>query len=272
MKNRTLIGIVAIALAAILVFVAAPIINSISAEKMEVVQLNSIIPEGRLITSDDVVIVEIGKLGVSDSVITKQDAVIGQYAASTLYPNTNLVPSMFTESNTTATNVLANMDKDHVAISVSVKSFASALSAKIQNGDIVTAIVSDNSGTYIPEALKYIKVITTTALNGFDTDQMNTTEDGVPTPATITLYVTPYQAKLLASYEVRANMHFTLACRADSENAVEFLSEQENTLKTLMEDEAASQKSNTPMNNTAAAPATTAPANSETETGGENNG
>lgn len=268
MKNRTLIGVVAIALAAILVFVAAPIINSMSSEKMEVVQLKTVISEGKLITSADVEVVEIGKLGVSNSVITKESAVVGKYAASTLYPHTNLFPDMFTESDNTSTNVLANLDKDHVAISVSVKSFAAALSAKIENGDIVSVIVNDNTGTYTPEALKYVKVISSTTSTGVDTDQAVNDENGVPTPATITFYVTPYQAKLLAAYETRASMHFALVCRADSAQATEFIIEQEEALEKIMKKEAAdAQKAKTTTNKP------TEIANAESsETGGENNG
>ena len=259
MKNRTLVGIIAIALAAILVFVAAPLINSMSSEKIEVVQLKSMVREGKLITSDDVTIVEVGKLGVPNSVITKENAVVGKYAVNTLYPNTNLFPDMFTANDTTASNVLANLDKDHVAISVSVKSFAGGVSAKIENGDIVTVIVSDGDGTYIPEALKYMKVIAATTESGVDTDQISEAEDSVPNPSTITLYATPYQAQLLAQYESRAYIHFALACRADSPNAVEFTKEQEAALSKIT-------------NKTVKAVKTETAQTVTSETGGENNG
>lgn len=266
MKNRTLIFIIAISLAALMIFVAAPLINSASAEKVTVVQLKEAVPEGKMITEDDITTVEIGKLGVSNAVITKPELVIGKYAASVLYPNTNLTPDMFTASDNTATNVIANLDKDHVAISVAVDSFASSVSAKIKNGDVVSVIVNDQTGTYIPEALTYMKVITTTTGSGLDTDQTTATEDGVATPATITFYATPLQAKLLAGYDSRANMHFTLVARADSPNAAEFLAEQDEILKKVAKKAEAELKNN----NTQAA--NTNSTNSTNNSGGENNG
>lgn len=271
MKNRTLIGIIAIALAAVIVFVAAPIINSLSAEKINVVQLTTTVPEGKMITKDDITTVEIGKLGVSDSVITKPEVVVGKYAASVLYPNTNLFPNMFNVSDNTSTNVLANLDKEHVAISVAVDSFASSVSAKIQNGDVVSVIVNDltGSGAYIPEALTYMKVIATTTGSGIDTDQASTTEESAPIPATITFYATPMQAKLLAEFDNRANMHFALVARADSPNAAEFLEEQDAMLKKIAaKAEAEAKKPKTTTSETAADTDT----NTTNNSGGENNG
>lgn len=268
MKNRTLVGIIAIALAAILVFVAAPLINSMSSEKMEVIQLKTAVPEGKLITADDITVVEIGKLGVPNSVITKESAVVGKYAASPLYPNTNLYPNMFTANDTSATNVLANLDKDHVAISVTLKSFASGVSAKIQNGDIVSVIVTDSTGTFIPEALKYMKVISTTTDSGLDTDQISAADDSVPSPVTVTLYATAYQAKLLATYESRAVMHFALACRADSPNAVEFTKEQEAALSKITDKTVKVATTET----TQPATSVTSETSETSETGGEDNG
>lgn len=231
MKNRTIIGIVCIVLAVTVLFGVTPLVAKMSAGKITVVQVNKPITEGKQITAADVVKVEIGRHGVTGSVITDEKAVVGKYAKSDLYPEVNLTAAMITADADNAESVLRTVDGNHVAVSVTVPSFAAALSSKLENGDIVSVIVTDKDGTRIPKELTYVRVITTTTNKGIDQDRLQPDENGnVELPATVTLYVTPGQAKLLAQYEVGAEMHFSLVYRGDTKTAQKYLNAQEDAL------------------------------------------
>lgn len=231
MKNRTIIGIVCIVLAVTVLFGVTPLVAKMSAGKITVVQVNKPITEGKQITAADVVKVEIGRHGVAGSVITDEKAVVGKYAKSDLYPEVNLTAAMITADADNAESVLRTVDGNHVAVSVTVPSFAAALSSKLENGDIVSVMVTDEDGTCIPKELTYVRVITTTTGEGVDQDKLQPDENGnVDLPATVTLYVTPVQAKLLAQYEEGAEMHFALVYRGDTKTSQKYLDAQAKAL------------------------------------------
>ena len=65
----------------------------------------------------------------------------------------------------------ANLDGTKQAISVTIKSFATGLSGKLQSGDIVSVIVADypeDGETTIPAELQYVEIISVTASTGYD--------------------------------------------------------------------------------------------------------
>ena len=54
---------------------------------------------------------------------------------------------------------------------MTIKSFASGLSGKLQSGDIVSVIAADykkQGATVIPAELKYVEVISVTASSGYE--------------------------------------------------------------------------------------------------------
>lgn len=240
MKNRTILGIICIALSVALVFGISPLISMISSEKIEVIQLNKNIRDGSQITQNDIVTVEVGKLGAPENVITNADAVVGKYATTNLYPNINLIPAMLTADSSNADTVLKGLDSNHLAISITVPSFAAALSAKLENGDIVSVVASTADDTFIPRELTYVRVITTTTADGVDRDDIDQLEEGEENlPSTITLLATPQQAKLLAEYEVKADMHLALVSRGDEAAAEEYLAMQTEILAQIRAEEEA---------------------------------
>ena len=118
-------------------------------------------------------------------------------------------------------------------MSVTIASFARGLSAKLQNGDIVSFYVTDKEGnTTIPASLKYVRVITTTTAGGVDENEVEPNEDGTfDLPTTITVLVSVSQAQELANYEENAKMHVALVYRGDEETAKKFLDKQDQYLK-----------------------------------------
>ena len=224
MKNRTFIGIFCIILAVTVMFGISPIINKASSGEVVVVQAKSLIPEGKVITSDDIVNVKIGKLGVKDGFITDTKLVIGKAAKTDLYAGVNIYPEMVGLKKDTASDIINSLNGKELAMSISVKSFSDGLSGKLQNGDIVSLVVTESSNVFIPPELTYVKVITTTSSKGVDLEDQAPKEDGsIELPASVTLLVNQTQAKLLAKYDENAKIRLALVYRGSEETAQSFL-------------------------------------------------
>ena len=131
---------------------------------------------------------------------------------------------------------LTGLDGTNRAMSITIKSFAAGLSGKLERGDIVSLIandVGDLRETIIPIELQYVEVIATTLSDGTDSDlQEEDKETGLA--STITVLVTPEQARLLAKLEQDGTVHAALVYRGDSQNAQKFLEEQKKVLEELM--------------------------------------
>ena len=228
MKNRTILGLICIILAITVMFGVTPIVAKMSAGKITVVQVNKTIVQGKTITSDDIVKVEIGSYGVSDTVIRDEKKIVGKYAKTDIYSGINISSAMVSDNADSAEDVLKTLNGTKQAVSITVPSFAASLSGKLKNGDIVSIIVTEEKKTTIPSELTYVKVITTTTSKGVDQDEATPNEDGTyETPSTITLLINSEQAKLIAYYEANAKMHISLVYRGTDEAAQKFLDTQE---------------------------------------------
>ena len=227
MKNRTIIGIVCMALAVAVMFGIAPLVNSVSSGKVEVVQVTRRIEQGQIIKAEDVTKVTVGSLGVRDTAIKDTNQIVGKYAAGAIVPNNCIYPDMISDDSDSADNVLRQLNGTQMAISVTIPSFANGLSGKLQNGDIVSIVVVSDKDSFIPAELTYVRVITTTTSKGTDNDRLTANEDGTTDlPATATLLVTPVQAKLLALHDQRSKIYLSLVYRGDADTADKFLEAQ----------------------------------------------
>ena len=250
MKNRTVIGAICMAMAIVVTFLVAPIVNKLSSDTTEVIRLSSDIKQGVQITSDNLETVNVKSDSVPSGIINDPEQIIGKYAASALYAGDYLTNAKLAGEPNSASDVFASLDGSMLAVSVTINSFASGLSGKLENGDIVSIIVTDkeNESTVIPDALKYLKVITTTTAGGIDQDSIIKNEDGsYEVPSTVTLLVNEEQARLLAQYEADAALTVALVYRGTAENAKKFLDIQEEYFLTMQTTE------------------TTAPSGTETE-------
>lgn len=227
MKNRTIIGIICIVLAAAIMFGLTPLVNTIASGKIEVMQVLRRIEPGQAITAEDIAKVQIGSFGIKDTVIRDEKQLIGKYAAVTIVPDNCIYPDMISEQSDSADHVFRQLNGSQIAISITISTFANGLSGKLQNGDIVSAVIVSENESAIPAELTYLRVITTTTSKGTDSDQLTANEDGnTDLPATATLMVTPAQAKLLALHDRKSHIYLTLVYRGDTEIAQKFLDAQ----------------------------------------------
>lgn len=77
--NRTVIGIICIVLALGITFGIAPLVNRFTDRKVEVVQVKQNVERGHLITEDDVELVKVGALNLSDRTVKNRKYVVGKY-------------------------------------------------------------------------------------------------------------------------------------------------------------------------------------------------
>ena len=231
MKNRTIIGIVCMVLAIVITFLVAPVVNNLTSDTTSVVRLAKNVTQGSPISESDIEVVKVKSDTMPKGVILKKKDVVGKYASSNLFVGDYFTKAKLSGEANTADDVFASLDGTKMAVSVTIDNFAAGLSAKLQNGDIISIIVTPKSAgeTKIPAELKYVKVVTTTTAGGIDKDSIVKNEDGsYQVPSTITVLANETQAKLLAQYESNANMQVALVYRGDKKTADKFLAKQNN--------------------------------------------
>lgn len=234
-RNRTVIGVLCILLALIICFGITPIFSRSASEKTEIVRVTMDIKEGDEITAEMVQTVEVGAYNLPQNLMTDKKEVVGKYATADLAAGDYILSNKLSAVPAAENAYLYNLDGTKQAISVTIKSFATGLSGKLESGDIVTVIVADYQGkgeTAIPPELQYVEVISVTASSGYDA---NTGEvvDEKELPSTVTLLVTTEQAKVLAELEQDSELHLALVYRGTPENAAKFIAAQDALIKEL---------------------------------------
>lgn len=235
-RNRTVIGVLCILLALIICFGVTPMFSRSASEKTEIVRVTADIKEGEEITAEMVQTVEVGAYNLPSGIMTEKDEVIGKYATADLKVGDYILASKLSNEPAAENAYLYNLDGSKQAISVTIKSFATGLSGKLESGDIVSIIVADyqeKGETVIPAELQYVEVISVTASSGYDANTGEVIEDEKELPSTVTLLVTTEQAKVLAELEQESELHLALVYRGTPENAAKFIEVQDALIEEL---------------------------------------
>lgn len=238
LKNRTVLGVICIVLSLVICFALTPLFNQSVSQKASIVRVVKEIKAGDAITKDMVQTIEVGGYNLPKDVIKQQNSVLGKYAAADLMPGDYILSAKLSDTPASENAYLYNLSGDKQAISVSIKNFAGGLSGKLISGDIVSVIAPDykkQGSTVIPPELTYVEVIGVTASTGYDTDTGEQTkdEDEKQLPSTVTLLVSPEQAKILAELEADGKLHLSLVYRGSKENAAKFTELQNKVIETL---------------------------------------
>ena len=234
-SNRTVIGVLCILLALIICFGVTPLFSRSASEKTEIIRVTKDIKEGDEITAEMVQTVEVGAYNLPQNLMTDKKEVVGKYATADLAAGDYILSSKLSAVPAAENAYLYNLDGKKQAISVTIKSFATGLSGKLESGDIVTVIVADYQGkgeTAIPPELQYVEVISVTASSGYDANTGEVVDDK-ELPSTVTLLVTTEQAKVLAELEQDSELHLALVYRGTPENAAKFIAAQDALIEEL---------------------------------------
>ena len=235
-RNRTVIGVLCILLALIICFGVTPMFSRSASEKTDIVRVTAAIKEGDEITAEMIQTVEVGAYNLPADIMTEKDEVIGKYATTDLKVGDYILASKLSHEPAAENAYLYNLDGTKQAISVTIKSFATGLSGKLESGDIVSIIVADYQEmgeTVIPAELQYVEVISVTASSGYDANTGEVIEDEKELPSTVTLLVTTEQAKVLAELEQESELHLALVYRGTPENAAKFIEAQDALIEEL---------------------------------------
>lgn len=239
LKNRTVLGIVCIALALIICFAITPLFNASKSSTMKIIRIKNDLKIGQEITSKDVETVEVGAYNIPSEVMQKSEDVVGKYAAMEMIKGEYILSTKISDTPASENAYLYGLTGEKRAISITIPSFAGGLSGKLISGDIVSVIAVDykeKGKTVVPEELQYVEVIAVTDSKGNDDETVTVKPDGeeeVELPETVTLLVTPVQANILAELEAEGEIHVALVYRGTAENAQKFISAQESLLEEL---------------------------------------
>lgn len=238
LKNRTMLGVLCIVLSLLICFALTPLFNQSVSQKTSIVRVVKEIKAGDQITKDTVQTVEVGGYNLPENLMRQPESVIGKYAEADLFPGDYILTDKLSDIPAAENAYLYSLNGDKQAISVSIKNFAQGLSGKLISGDIVSVIAPDykkQGATVIPPELTYVEVIGVTASTGYDTDtgEISEDEDEKELPSTVTLLVSPEQAKILAALEADGKLHLSLVFRGAKENAVQFTKLQDEVIAKL---------------------------------------
>ena len=242
-KNRTMLGVICIVLSLLICFALTPLFNQSVSQKISIVRVVKDIKTGDQITKDMVQTLEVGGYNLPENIIKQSDTVVGKYATADLSSGDYILSSKLSDVPASENAYLYNLNGDKQAISVSIKNFAEGVSGKLISGDIVSVIAPDykkQGSTVIPPELTYVEVIGVTASTGYDTNvgssgntEGQSSDKEKALPSTVTLLVSPEQAKILAELEADGKLHLSLVYRGSKENTVKFTELQDKVIKTM---------------------------------------
>lgn len=239
LKNRTVLGVICIALALIICFAITPLFNASKSSTMRIVRVKNDLKIGQEITAKDIEIVEVGAYNLPSEVVKKSEAVVGKYAAAEMFKGEYVLAAKISDTPASENAYLYGLTGEKRAISITIPSFAGGLSGKLISGDIVSVIAVDyreTGETIVPDELQYVEVIAVTDKKGNDEETTTIKPDGeeeTSLPETVTLLVTPEQASILAELEAQGEIHVALVYRGTAENARKFVDAQEKFLEEL---------------------------------------
>jgi len=251
LNNRFLFGIFSIILAAVIAFIAIPMISRQTSGKTEIVRVTQTVRKGEAITYKDIEVVEVGAYNLPGNIAKSEDDVIGKFATADLAAGDYILSSKVSFTPISSDIFLNNIPSGKVAISLTVKSLASGLSDKLQPGDIIRIYHYKDESRDFPE-LQFVKVLSVTDSKGVNVyySQELSDDEEKRQSATITILASPEQARLITALENDGTKHVALINRNNTKIADELLEMQEAILREISaaaeEERGAAENDNTP--------------------------
>jgi pilus assembly protein CpaB len=238
-KNKVFIGILCIVAGLAVGFVILPAVTNNSAETRPVLILKATVPAGTQITADMVTAQELPKNAFAGA-LTKADDAVGRYAAADLFAGDVLTAAKLSDSLQAMDIMATATEKDRQVVSVTLPSLAAGVSGRLQPGDIVAVMAtSKNSGqslgldpdtevteqtgkTMVVAGLEKLEVCMVTTSDAADAriSASPMEEEKNTLPVTISFYVTPQQALVLAELEQDSTIHLAFVSRGSLDGVV----------------------------------------------------
>ena len=225
LRTRTLIGIICIVLSFLLFFGLLPFLVSFEKKEVRIVTAAVRIPRGTPITEDMLNVVMLasevpGALG-------GKEEIVGKYAAVDLPAGDIFLADKLAAGGSGTAEVLGSLKEGEYALTVQVSSFSGAFSGQLTNGDIVKIYVTGANGTYAPEELNYVQVISTVTSDGVTRDLAASNGQGESKQAASVMFkVCDRQALTLFSLGAKSSYHCAFICHGSDPRAEELLRRQ----------------------------------------------
>ncbi|MEG1027408.1 MAG: RcpC/CpaB family pilus assembly protein [Oscillospiraceae bacterium] len=220
-KNRFFVGSLCVLLAAVITFFVVPAISDSSQKELPVYVVASPVAKGDMISDKSITTVNIPSKYLPTKAVTDKADIIGKYDLSDLAENEYFFADKLSEYQIVENSFFKQLDENNLAVSITLKSIASGVSAKLEPNDIVSLISVSESKTEIPKELEYVKLLSITTETAKNYDAQN--KENVEIPSTVTLLATPKQAQLIADLELNSNLHLALVSRGNNDKAAELL-------------------------------------------------
>lgn len=163
-KNRIVIGVVAVALALIIGFVAVPLFNALVTKTIDVVRVKGDVAMGTRITEDMLEIVEIGDINLPATPATKFSDVVGLYVTVDMKAHDVVYANKVAKQLTLPETKIRSMKAGEKTVTVKLHN---AYYSRLLPNDIITFYQFDEEGnaTIVPE-LRYVSVVSTFTSDG----------------------------------------------------------------------------------------------------------
>lgn len=237
--RRILLAIIAIFISIVIVFLIVPTVQDHAIEEVPVVVAKEDIPQGRLISEENITTTQIARKYLPENAITEKDDLIGQYAAINISTGDYFFANKISKTSSNPSEWTDELDPQHVAISFTIRNFAAGLSAKIQSDDIISIIALEEDAEHpsIPSELTYVRVLAVTANTAEEYVVSKENQEDKLLPVSITVMATPEQAIKIAELDMNGNIYVALVSRDDPARAEALLSAQDAVLEQLPQEE-----------------------------------
>jgi pilus assembly protein CpaB len=197
----------------LIVFVIIPIIIGLSSGTIDVVRVNKVIKPNTLIEKDSLIIEKVGRANLPKTIIKDPAELIGKYSRVELMPGDNLVKEKFINRNDIEDSYLYNLVEDNkMAVSITMKSFASGLSGKIKPGDLISLMYFNKDSMDVSSP----RVIAHPELSCVDVVAVDRNSESSNDLGSITVLATREQALLIVEAENAGNIHVAFVGRGDA--------------------------------------------------------
>ncbi len=98
LKNRTVLGVICIALSLIICFAITPLFNAAKDQTTEIVRMKKDVKIGQEITAKDIEVVEVGAYNLPSEVIRSSEEVVGKYVSLELLKGEYVLPSKISDT------------------------------------------------------------------------------------------------------------------------------------------------------------------------------
>lgn len=221
LRSRGFLGAVCL-LVAVALLLGNIFLPKLSTTEMTVVVAKRDLPQGTVITKDDIATMTISRsiFDRNKQLLHSVEDALGRYIATQgVMEGDFLTTAKISVTLPFRDAYLYDLPQGSYAISVSIDTFAAGLSDKIVSGDIVTiyAIVGEASeSNYYARSflsLQAVEVLAVTRGDGLDSGAGAENDEQKANSATITLLVNAQQAQLLAGLDAHGALHIVLAAR-----------------------------------------------------------